>query len=266
MTMKIQVLVATMHQKQKDYSLLNKMNIQTDAIICNQCDRNEFEKFAWNGHTIRWLSFAERGVGLNRNNALMRADADICLFADDDVVYYNGYAKVVENFYKSHTDADVVIFNFLVKRGDEEAYELVKRARRVGRKGVTKFGTFCISVRNSAIKRKNINFHREFGGGSRYSHGEDSIFLQDCAKAGLHIYTCSKLIGYVNHGVSTWFKGYTDRFFFDKGVVYYTMVGKFARLAALYHSIKHRSLYSEKGWRNAYRQILKGIEEGKTYY
>ena len=83
--MKVQVLVAAMHQK--DHSLLEKMNIRSDAIVANQCDRNEFEDFTWNGHKIRYLSFAERGVGLNRNNALMRATGDICLFADDDMRY-----------------------------------------------------------------------------------------------------------------------------------------------------------------------------------
>lgn len=73
--MSVQVLVATMHQE--DHSLLQKMNIQTNAIVCNQCGRNRFESFEYKGHSIRWLSFAERGVGLNRNNALMRAVNDV---------------------------------------------------------------------------------------------------------------------------------------------------------------------------------------------
>ena len=91
--MNIQVLVATMHQT--DHSLPEKMNIQTDAIIGNQCDRNEVEDFEWNGHKIKYLSFAERGVGLNRNNALMRASADVCLFADDDMVFVADYEKII---------------------------------------------------------------------------------------------------------------------------------------------------------------------------
>ena len=53
--MKIQVLVATMHQT--DHSLPEKMNIQTDAIIINQCDRNEYEEFTYNGHTIRFTTY-----------------------------------------------------------------------------------------------------------------------------------------------------------------------------------------------------------------
>lgn len=40
--LKVEVLVATMDQK--DDSLVKKMNIQTDAIIGNQCDFNRIEK------------------------------------------------------------------------------------------------------------------------------------------------------------------------------------------------------------------------------
>ena len=77
--MRIEVLVAAMHQT--DHALLEKMNIQSDVIVGNQCDRNAVEEFEWNGHRVRYLHFAERGVGLNRNNSLMRAAGDICLFA-----------------------------------------------------------------------------------------------------------------------------------------------------------------------------------------
>ena len=52
--MRVQVLVSTMHQT--DHSLLEKMNIQTDAIIVNQCDENKIEEFKYNGHTIKWFS------------------------------------------------------------------------------------------------------------------------------------------------------------------------------------------------------------------
>ena len=48
--MTLQVLVATMHQT--DHSLLEKMNIQSDAIVINQCDRNEIERFTYKGHNI----------------------------------------------------------------------------------------------------------------------------------------------------------------------------------------------------------------------
>ena len=48
--MKIQVLVATMNQN--DHQLLKKMNINTDAIIGNQCNYNSIEKFDYKGNNI----------------------------------------------------------------------------------------------------------------------------------------------------------------------------------------------------------------------
>lgn len=81
---KVQVLVASMNQT--DHSLLEKMNISTSAIVGNQCNYDSVERFEWNGNECLYLNFNERGVGLNRNNTLMRATGDICLFADDDMV------------------------------------------------------------------------------------------------------------------------------------------------------------------------------------
>jgi len=96
-----------MHQN--DHSLLEKMNIQSDAIIGNQCNRNEIEEFNYNGNTIKYLSFPERGVGLNRNNALMRATADICLFADDDVRYVDNYKDIIIEAFEQNPKADMIV-------------------------------------------------------------------------------------------------------------------------------------------------------------
>ena len=68
--MKLQVLVSCMHQQ--DYSLLEKMNIQTDAIIINQCDINKFEDIKYRNNLVKFISLNERGVGKSRNNALLK--------------------------------------------------------------------------------------------------------------------------------------------------------------------------------------------------
>ena len=264
--MRIQTLVVTMHQEKGDYSLLEKMNIHSDAIVCNQCDRNEVVEFDWNGNKIKWMSFAERGVGLNRNNALMRADGDICIFADDDVVYLNHYANTIHDFYTQHPDAEVVLFNFKIRRsGDNEYRDIIKKTKRVKRK-LTAYGTVCVTVKNSAIKRNNICFHTEFGGGTKFSSGEDSIFLNTCARKKMNIYICDKTLGYVNNDASTWFKGYTDKYFFDKGVLFFELVGIVAYLAAMYTCIKHKDLYKEYGIKKAIATMLKGVTYRRKQY
>lgn len=111
--MKIQVLVATMNQL--DHSLLEKMNIQSDVIVGNQCEFNSIEQFRYKDYSAVYLNFAERGVGLNRNNALMRATADICLFGDDDMIYINNYVDIIRKAFENQPDADIIAFNLIEK-------------------------------------------------------------------------------------------------------------------------------------------------------
>jgi glycosyltransferase involved in cell wall biosynthesis len=261
MAMKVQVLVATMNQT--DYSLLEKMNIQTDAIIGNQCDRNEITEFEYQNRMVKWFSFNERGVGLNRNNTLMRATEDIVLFADDDVVYTDGYEDTIIKFYKSHPDADVVIFNLKMKRGENSFFERVTKEGRVSRLSAIKYGTYCISARRDKLRFANVYFHMDFGGGTKYCSGEDSVFLQDCYRKRLKVYATKALIGVLDHGESTWFKGYNEKYFFDKGVLFATLFPAECYGYALIHCIKKRNKYKTYGWKKGYWQMLKGIRHRK---
>ena len=78
---KVEVLITTVDCK--DFNgLLKKMNIQTNAMIGNQTSYNKIDSIDYNSLTIPVYSFNERGVGLNRNNLLMRSKADYCLFGD----------------------------------------------------------------------------------------------------------------------------------------------------------------------------------------
>ena len=102
---KLQVLVATMGQQ--DLSLAEKMNIDCAAVIANQDDREEIQKQG----RVKMITTATRGVGLNRNIALLAADAELLLLADDDVVYYEGMAEAVEKAFAESPKADVLIFS-----------------------------------------------------------------------------------------------------------------------------------------------------------
>lgn len=249
--MKIQVLVATMNQK--DHSLLEKMNIQTDVIVGNQNGINCVEQFKWNGYDIIYVNSDSHGVGINRNNILMRATAEICLFADDDVVYVDGYEKIIRKFYQKYPDADVVIFNMLESRG-RKSKQIVKKDKKLSRFEIGKYGTYCISIKNQSIISNNIYFHREFGGGTKYCCGEDTIFLWTCAKLGLNIYSSHDLIGIVNHGPSTWFHGYDDKYFRDQGALYKQLFPVIWKPVVAMQIIRHRNLYKNYG-------IIKAIKK-----
>ena len=106
---RMEVLVAAVDEN--PIMLADHMNLQTEAIICNQCHTYSAEEFERNGRIIRVFNWNERGVGLNRNNALMRAEAEFVLFSDEDIVYEDGYeAKILQEFEK-HPGADILFFN-----------------------------------------------------------------------------------------------------------------------------------------------------------
>ena len=111
--MKLQILVSSLNQEVK--SLAEKMNLQADTILINQCNENRYEEWTQDGHQIRCYHLAERGVGLSRNNALLRADADLCLFSDEDIVYDDGAAERIIEGFEQHPEADMLLFNVRVQ-------------------------------------------------------------------------------------------------------------------------------------------------------
>ena len=151
--MRLQVLISTMHQK--DFGLLDKMNIQTDARVINQCDKNDYSEFDYNGHSIKWFSFSERGVGLSRNSALMRADADVLLFADDDVVYEDGYEEMILQEFKNNPKASVMVFNLQSLNPDRPEFIDTKN-HKLKITNCLKYGACRIAVKREAVVKKNI--------------------------------------------------------------------------------------------------------------
>lgn len=244
--MKIQVLVAAMNQQ--DHSLLERMNIQSDAIIGNQCKKNSIENFSWNGHNITYLNFNEKGVGLNRNNALMRAKGDICLFADDDMIYEDGYVALVEKTFQLYSDADVIIFN--IHERIPQRY-IIKKVQKVKWYNYLRYGTVRIAIRLRSIKFNAIYFNLCFGGGSEFCHGEDSLFLSSCIKNGLNIYAVPDYIALLDESrKSTWNRISIERYLLDQGVLYRAISSKWWRLLCLQDSIRHRKKYGLPLWRS----------------
>ena len=253
--MKIQVLVAAMHQT--DHSLYEKMHLKTDAIIANQCDRNSVETFETDGRKVTYLNFSERGVGLNRNNALMRADADVCLFADDDMVYVDGYEAIIEKAFLDNPDADVLVFN--LKEPEVSRYVIPKKTR-VGYLNYLRYGTARVAVRLQSVKRCGIYFNQCFGGGTEHRHGEDNLFLTACLKNKLRVYALPDYIAELTEErASSWNTGYDEKYLKDQGALYRAVSRKWWRLLCLQDAVRHRGIYGI-GFCSAYRLMAEGAK------
>ena len=238
--MQIQILVATMNQS--DHSLIKKMNIKTNAIVGNQCGFNSVETFNVGEQKIQYLNFAERGVGLNRNNALMRADADVCLFADDDMIYEDNYVEIIEKAFCRHPDADVIVFNLKEK---VVTRKLITKECRVGYLNYLRYGTARIAIHLDSIKKHGIYFNQCFGGGTEHCHGEDTIFLNACLNNKLKVYAVPDYIATLTEERdSSWNNGYDKKYIMDQGVLFRTLSRRWWIIMCLQDAIRHHKLYN----------------------
>lgn len=256
--MTLETLISAVRE---DVALLaSKMNLQSDAIIINQCDENGYLEYEYNGSKIRAYSFAEKGVGLSRNNALLRAKADVVLFSDEDIVYHDGYAKAIIKAFEEHPEADMLLFNMDVE-ADRATYHIEKE-HRVRFYNSGRYPTYSFAIRRDKLHKANITFSLLFGGGAKYSNGEDSLFLLECLKKGLKVYALPIEIGREIPRPSTWFNGYTEKFFFDRGVLYYHLYGTLKHLMALRFLLAHKGVMCQEiSVKKAYELMCAGMKE-----
>jgi glycosyltransferase involved in cell wall biosynthesis len=244
-----------------DFSLVRKMNLNADCIMANQTDNTSKGDVEINGYKVTVLNSTIKGLAANRNLALDNSKADIVLFADDDMVYRDDMPQGVVSAFAENPKADVIIFG--CTETDAQGNILREYAstnkRKIGLSAL-KYPTYIIAARRKSLKRKKIRFSQMFGIGSAYSLGEGTVFLADCFKKFLRVYTSDFNIGTSSKELH-WFQGYTDKFFFDKGALYRHIFGPMAPLYALYYSRKYEKLSGV-----SHRKIMKYMEDGIVDY
>ena len=254
---KLQVLLATMNQN--DLSIAEKMNLRCSAVIANQAGREE----TVSKDNMKMITTATRGVGLNRNIALLAADAEIVLFADDDVVYHDDMEKAVLAAFQENPKADVLIFGMDMVKGGKVTERRNEKKRRLRVWNAMRFGTYRIAARRSALLRENIFFHQQFGGGCPFSAGEDSLFLKSCFDRGLKVYAHDYVLGRCCKDSSSWFVGYNEKYFYDKGVLVRRLFPRLHPVMGLYFGLrfKHKT---DIGPAKRLKLVYAGIRGGKT--
>lgn len=256
---KLEVLVSAV---EKDAAkLISQMHINTDAVLVNQCDKYGFERIAADGE-VKCFSMPERGVGLSRNTALLHASKDVVLFSDEDIRLAADYKEKILEAYRRLPDADMILFNVQVAPSRRTYWNT--KIRRVSFGNYGRYPAYSISARLSSLRRANVHYSLLFGGGAKYSNGEDSLFLRDCLRAGLHIYAHTACIGRELERESTWFSGYHEKFFRDRGVLYHYLYGRLALPLSLRFLWAHRETVCREipVWK-AFGIMKKGVREAR---
>lgn len=106
---------------------------------------------------------------------------------------------------------------------------------------ILNYGFPRVTIKMASIRKANLWVSTLFGGGAKYSSGEDNLFLVNALRLGLKVYVYPAYIGGVKTGNSTWFKGLTEKYFFDKGAWLQNAFPTLKHLLALYFVLRYSS-------------------------
>lgn len=210
--MKVQVLLSCMHQK--DYSIVTRTNIQTDAVIINQCNRDNVHTFNFinkshNNCKIIFIDTTERGLSKSRNMALRHASGDICLICDDDEILFDNYEDIILSaFNNTGIDFATLIINKPRKKYPTYSFNINKI-------NALSMSSYQISFKLNSIISNKITFNQNFGSGVSKAGGEENLFLFSCINAGLKGKYYPIPFGDMFDSESQWWKGYNSEYFYD---------------------------------------------------
>ena len=153
----------------------------------------------------------------------------------------------------------MILFNVIVEES-RKTYHITER-KKVHWYNCGRYGAVSFAVRRESLLRSGVTFSLLFGGGARYGSGEDSLFLKAFMDEGYLVYTAPVTIAEEKAGESTWFEGYNEKFFRDKGVLYRHLYGRLDMIMALRFLLVHRgTLCAEVPVRQAFRWMKAGDE------
>ena len=256
--MKLEILMSCMHQE--DDTLVRQSHITGHAVVINQCDRTDYREYPTQQGLARIWFTDQRGLTRSRNMAIANSDADVCLLCDDDEVFVPGYEEKILKTFGELPQADVIIFrmvNYPCSLGDEVRELKFPQTMHVS--------SWQIAFRRESLLRTGVRFDELLGAGTGNGAEEELKFMTDCQKAGLKIYFAPVDIATVAQAESTWFEGYNEKFFYNRGATTRYILGvPLAAAYGLYYVLKKRRMYLPYTTpAKAMKAIFRGIWENK---
>lgn len=254
----LDVLISVMNLKDI-HSFVKKTNIQSNSVIIDQCDTLYSETFKIGSSTVIYISTKERGLSNSRNMAMELASSDICLLCDDDESLYKGYQDLILNAYEQLPEADIIAFKF---NYPQKKYG--NSVKKIGYLDVPKISSVELTFKREKIYHSGIRFNTDFGSGSIYSAGEENLFLFDSLRKGLKIYFVPVEIGKLIKGnESLWFKGFNEKYFFDKGAWLSACFPKLKYIMIFYVTYRFRKV-SELNILSTFKLLSAGMKAYKS--
>lgn len=179
----IEVLVSTQNCRDPE-QLAGRMNINFDrASLCivNQEQHDQDCRSEEIRPGLRILSWVESGLARSRNRLLEAARGDICIFADDDIVYVDDAWDLIQEAHLKRPDCGMISFQFSVDEGREKKYD--QKELDLSIRSLHRVSSIEITFKPCLLP-KHVRFDERFGLGTPYPRGAENIFLHDWYREG----------------------------------------------------------------------------------
>lgn len=236
--------------------MVHTSRLTGNVLMVNQCHR---EADVTQG-PVRMLSTTQRGLTRSRNMAIRNATADICLLCDDDEEFVDDYEQAILSVYAKLPQADVIIFKMKNRPASFD-----DRIQRLRFPKIMKVSSWQISFRRERLLRSGVFFDEHLGAGTGNGGEEELKFLLDCQRAGLNIYYVPVEIASVAQTESTWFHGFDEKFFENRGATTRYILGPaLAGAYGIYYVLRKRGMYAgDIAPQDALKATFRGIRENK---
>lgn len=236
----LEILLSTMHQKSLSFlsDMFSSTNISDiDIVVINQTKKESL--LVSDNQNVKVFNSFEKGLSKSRNLAIEKASGDICLLADDDVIYVEGFKDIILSAFDNHDDADIITFQMVDFEGNlfRDYQDIVKHDETT----VYTVNSVVIAFRLQSVKEK-VDFNPHFGLGTQFEVADEYVFLREALRAGLTIYFEPKVI--LKHPkFSSGQDVASDRLIYGRSALYYKYYG----LRAYFRIAKHIYLTFSEG-------------------
>ena len=164
--------------------------LPTLDVLISTCNDRNCQVPNMNLQRRAGVRFVVIGLSRSRNLALAESNADLCLPADEDTVFFDGAFENIQEAFDNQADAGVIAFKMLDADGNPtrpypEPQSIVRMQTR---RDIVQFWSSEIAFRRQAVATRNIAFNEQIGVGTGLPIGEESPFLANGQEQGLTIY------------------------------------------------------------------------------
>ncbi len=238
----LEILVSTVNRNSLDFLevMFQNNNISDyQILVINQTSENH--TLNSNDPKIRVINSFEKGLSKSRNLAIENAIGDICLLADDDVVYIEGFEKPIIEGYRHLEDADIITFKTLTTE-NKPFSKYPKRTSQL--KSFSKYVlSIEISFRRLSIVNRVIRYDEFFGLGAIFQDSENYLFLLGLQKqTNLKLYFIPEFI-VMHPPLTSSDEVVSDRLIFARCALNYKLYGNAGYVYVfkyLFYLLRHR--------------------------